>query len=96
VGTGEALLGPDLAGGRACGCDACDSGAQFELDELDRSIIAIMLGAFRRLSRGDPKITVLGHGSWSATDVPPRQVPAILAKPTGWDQLSGESWLGER
>jgi hypothetical protein len=79
----------------SCGCDACDSGAQPEIDQLDAVILPVVLGAFRRLSKGSGVITVFGDGSWSATGVRARDVPAILAEPSGWDELSGTSWLGE-
>lgn len=80
----------------ACGCDACDSGAQPEIDELDRVVLSVVLGTFRRLARGNQVITVSGHGSWSASNVPSRRVAAILARPRGWDELTGASWLGDR
>ena len=80
----------------ACGCDACDGGAQPEIEQVDDAILPVVLGAFRRLSKGDRVITASGNGSWSATGVSARKVPAILAEPGGWDELSGSSWLGER
>ena len=78
-----------------CGCDACDSGAQPEIDQVDDVILPVVLGAFRRLSRGSCVITVCGDGSWSATNLRARDISAILAEPSGWDELSGTSWLGE-
>lgn len=85
-----------VAGVPACGCDACDGGAQPEIDELDRVVLPVVLGTFRRLARGNQVITVSGHGWWSASNVPGRRVAAILARPRGWDELTGASWLGER
>ncbi len=77
-----------------CGCDACDSGSQDELDHLDAHIVGIVSGAFRRLSDGARSITVLGEGGWSASgDFDRHDVEAILADPTGWDELTGASWL---
>ena len=58
-------------------------------------IVGARADAFRRLSKGSGVITAFGDGSWSATDVRARDVPAILAEPSGWDELSGTSWLGE-
>ena len=34
-----------------CGCDACDSGSQDVLDELDDAIVGVVSGVFRRLCR---------------------------------------------
>ena len=79
-----------------CGCDACDRGAQPEIDQLDDAVLPIVLGVFRRLSKGDRVVTVHGELGWSAANVPARAVPAILSRPRGWDELWGASWLGER
>jgi hypothetical protein len=77
-----------------CGCDACDSGSQGALDELDRHILGIVSGSFRRLTRGIRTITVLDADGWSASGAfGRREVDAILADPRGWDDLSGAPWL---
>ncbi len=77
-----------------CGCDACDSGSQDELDRLDDHLGSIVSGAFRWLSARDREITVLSEGTWSASGASGRQeVGAILVDPTGWDEVAGESWL---
>lgn len=78
-----------------CGCDACDTGAAHELDQIDEYILSIVTGRFRRLSRGDQQITVLDGASWSGTDLSPRGARDVLADPTGWDEISGISWLAE-
>lgn len=77
-----------------CGCDACDSGSQDVLDDLDTYVLSVVSGAFRRLSSGDQEITVIegGRRSASGTSALP-DVAAVLADPTGWDDLSGASWL---
>jgi Family of unknown function (DUF6226) len=78
----------------SCGCDACDSGSQDELDRLDESLLAVVAGTFRRLSRADRTITVIGEHRWQATGrFGRREVAAVLADPTGWDELTGVSWL---
>lgn len=41
-----------------CSCDACDSGSQDALDELDGHLAGIVTGQFRRLQRGERTITV--------------------------------------
>ena len=83
-----------------CGCDACDSGSQNDLDELDRHIRGIVAGTFRRLTRGDREITVIEQGGWSARGFwrphPRDQVAQILADPTGWHEITGTSWLASR
>lgn len=77
-----------------CGCDACDDGAQPELDDLDAAILAVVRGAFRRLSQGDRVITVTGEGSMSSAGVFGDELLAVLDDPTGWDEVSGSSWFG--
>jgi hypothetical protein len=85
-----------------CGCDACDSGSQRELEDLDSHVLSIVTGAFRRLSDGDRRITVIGAGRWEASNfgrsarTAHREVQAVLADPRGWDEISGHSWLPTR
>jgi hypothetical protein len=81
-----------------CGCDACDSGSQDELDRLDDHVLGIVRGTFRRLSKGRRTITVIGEqGGWSASGRFGRGgVGAVLADPAGWDVVRGESWLDLR
>jgi hypothetical protein len=77
-----------------CGCDACDSGSQSELDCLDDRIVGIISGVFRRLSNGERIITVDGEDAWSGSGrYARREVEAIIADPSGWEELSGASWL---
>jgi Family of unknown function (DUF6226) len=80
-----------------CGCDACDSGSQSELDDLDRHIVAIVSGSFRRLADANRQITVLDDDGWSASGLFQRhEVAAILGEPSGWHELAGASWLTAR
>ena len=72
-----------------CGCDACDSGSQDVLDELDEAIVGVVSGAFRRLASGDRVITVIGTDRWSASSSGSArfgrgEVAEILADPKGW------------
>lgn len=77
-----------------CGCDACDAGSEWELDRLDEYLLGIVSGTFRQLRRKDRMIEVLNDNGWSAQGLRRRdRVNAILADPTGWDELSGNSWL---
>lgn len=50
-----------------CACDACDSGSQDALDELDEYVLGVVTGAYRKLWRGRREITVYSkdHMSWS-------------------------------
>jgi Family of unknown function (DUF6226) len=81
-----------------CGCDACDSGSQNELDNLDNHLRSVVTGSFRRLRDGDRVITVVGD-NWRASGLHTRlrrvgrQVEDVLANPGGWDALTGRSWL---
>jgi len=76
----------------SCGCDACDSGSQDELDDLDRHILAVVTGRYRRLTQGDRGVTVLGESGWSAWNLRRDQALAVLDDPTGWDEVSGAPW----
>jgi hypothetical protein len=80
-----------------CGCDACDSGSENELDHLDNHLLGIVTGTFRRLTDGERVITVINHDRWTATnffDSAGTQVEDALANPHGWTELTGQSWLG--
>ena len=80
-----------------CGCDACDSGSQDVLDELDHYVLGVVSGAFRRLSSGAREITVFGDfggpSRRAAGGFRRGEVDTILDDPAGWDELSGTSWL---
>ncbi len=79
-----------------CGCDACDSGSQAELDRLDLFVTGVMLGRFRRLTRGTRRIEVIDNQGWTGLGLRRRDnVAKILADPRGWAELTGASWLGE-
>ena len=79
-----------------CGCDACDSGSQNELDHLDNHLLGIVTGRFRRLTKRTQTITVINEDSWSATNLSAptgRYIEKVLADPRGWIDLTGNSWL---
>ena len=50
-----------------CACDACDSGSQDALDELDEYLLGVVTGTYRKLWRGKREITVYSedHTNWS-------------------------------
>lgn len=50
-----------------CACDACDTGSQGALDELDEYMLCVVTGAYRKLWRGRREITVYSehHMGWS-------------------------------
>jgi Family of unknown function (DUF6226) len=78
-----------------CGCDACDSGSQDVLDELDQYVAGVVSGACRWLSSGERTIRVLADG-WNASGMFQRgEVHAVIADPNGWEEVSGASWLME-
>jgi hypothetical protein len=84
-----------------CGCDACDSGSEHELDHLDAHVYGIVTGRYRRLTRGAQLIEVLdGDRGWSGAGWGRRssgEVDRILAAsdPTqlGWTEVTGPSWI---
>jgi Family of unknown function (DUF6226) len=76
-----------------CGCDACDSGSDNELHQLDDWIAGIVGGTFRRLSNDGRQITVFNSSSWSAVgDFKRTSVEKILANPSGWAEVAGAPW----
>lgn len=83
-----------------CGCDACDSGSDNELNWLDDLFAAVITGHYRRLDRGPVTITTgIGTpGTWSMTStsgqsIDRTEVDDILADPEGWNELSGSAWF---
>ncbi len=92
LGIGEPAI--EIARFPDCGCDACDSGSQNEIDTLDAHLLGIVSGRFRRLSRRDEVVMTIGDGGWSASGRrrPPR-AEAVLADPRGWVERSGPSWF---
>lgn len=77
-----------------CGCDACDSGSQDVLNELDQWVSGVVTGAYRRLWKGDRVITVIAGVRWNASGRFERgEVESILSRPDGWHQLAGASWM---
>lgn len=80
-----------------CGCDACDSGSQNELDHFDQYLLAIVTGTFRRLDDGAGReIIVLDQrliGWRSSGSFGRHAVESVIANPAGWTELSGVSWL---
>ena len=78
-----------------CGCDACDSGSQNELDHLDEQIRMVVLGQVRHLSDGDRTIVSYANG-WHGTGALDRgEIEKALADPAGWEEVSGRSWIDE-
>lgn len=77
-----------------CGCDACDSGSQDVLNELDQWVLGVVTGAYRRLWKGDREITVIAGVRWNASGRFARgEVESILSRPDGWHQLAGAPWM---
>lgn len=77
-----------------CGCDACDSGSQDVLEELDEYVFGVVSGTYRRLWKGDREVTVISGGRWNASGRFDRgEIATLLARPDGWHQLSGRSWI---
>jgi hypothetical protein len=66
----------------SCGCDACDTGSQEELDRVHDHVLGVVTGQFRRLTRGEEQVTIVRKKQrWQDRDT------------TGWDELRGEAWL---
>ena len=77
-----------------CGCDACDDGAQHELDVVDQRLGNLISGRYRRLTQGDSTITAEADHAWGANgEWEAGEVEAVLADPSGWLVLSGAAWI---
>ena len=77
-----------------CGCDACDSGSQDVIDELDVNVWAVVSGAFRHLRSGVREIIVRGEHGWSASGSFARgEVAEVITRAVGWNEVAGSSWL---
>ncbi len=49
-----------------CGCDACDQGSEALLDEFDDHVLAVVSGAFTRVSTRKGSVVATGSG-WTAS-----------------------------
>ena len=76
-----------------CGCDACDSGSQDALDELDEYVLGVVTGQFRRLQRGVQTITTISDSIRQSSGIHGRGARRVLADPAGWAELTGPSWM---
>ena len=57
-----------------CACDACDSGSQNALDQLDESVLSVVTGDYRKLWRGRREITVYSKDHWGLSGFNRRRV----------------------
>ena len=57
-----------------CACDACDSGSQDALNELDEYMLGVLTGAYRKLWRGKREITVYSEDHMSRSGFERRHV----------------------
>ena len=90
VGDPVELLGwfPD------CGCDACDSGSDADVEHLDAYIRGVVSGRFRRLRKGSQAITVVDPPGWMARGLRRfDRVDVILSRPRRWTEVTGPPWL---
>ncbi len=77
-----------------CGCDACDSGSDDAIEQLDDYVIGIVTGQFRRLTRRDQTVTVIsGQVRQSNGTRRAPNIDRVLANPRGWTEITGPSWL---
>jgi hypothetical protein len=77
-----------------CGCDACDDGSQYPLDQLDDAILDIVTGGFRHLWRDDQQITLRGSSRFGLNPPDEPELTATLEDPSGWNEVVGDAWSG--
>ena len=84
----ELALVPD------CGCDACDSGSQDVIDEVDATISPVVTGEIRVLWHRRQQIVVIDGQLRSARNVDVgRGAERRPDRPPGWSEVTGPSWL---
>jgi hypothetical protein len=93
IGVGEPTV--VLAPIPDCGCDACDSGSQNEVELVDEHFTGVVTGQFRQLTKGRAAITRVSEASGTSSRGlrGHHKRVRILEKPKGWTELSGPSWL---
>lgn len=84
-----------------CGCDACDSGSQAELDQMGEYLLDVVTGNFQHLRRSVPRrfmaeqsITVWS-GSTHGRNVARNDAARVLADPRGWIETTGLPWFAQ-
>jgi hypothetical protein len=91
VGAGGPVV--EVSGAPACGCDACDHGSEMELRMLDDAVLELLTGGVRYLWRGDESIQITRHGRSTVGALDDDQIEAVLADPSGWDEVRGSAWF---
>lgn len=77
VGAGEPTV--QLVTLPDCGCDACDSGSEYLLEEFDEHLLAVVSGEFVHVTtKKGTRVTATGSG-WSADGMTARKVEKVLA-----------------
>ena len=95
IGAGDPAVTVTVA--PTCGCDACDAGSQEVLDAVDEHVLGVVSGRFRHLTRRDRTITVHRADGWSANGAfRPGEIEAVLAAPSGWQEIRGSPWSSTR
>lgn len=91
VGAGDPVV--EISGVPACGCDACDHGSELELQMLDDAILELLTGGMRYVWRDDASIRVTRHGPATVGAFGGDEIEAVLADPSGWNEVRGAAWL---
>lgn len=76
-----------------CGCDACDSGSDDLLLELDELFLGVVRGPCRVVRQGARQITVIGNRQQGTGNLARGEWERVLDDPTGWEELTGTPWL---
>jgi hypothetical protein len=81
-----------------CGCDACDTGSECLLEELDEAVMSVVSGAFVYSRMSDSEVRGWANG-WSASGnmrCGPREIEAAIENARGGrgrrDTLRGPAW----
>lgn len=91
LGAGDPVV--EVSGAPACGCDACDHGSEMELRAFDDAVLELLTGGVRYLWRDDVSIRLTRHGRAIVGALDDDEVEAVLADPSGWNEVRGAGWF---
>lgn len=77
-----------------CGCDACDSGSDGLLEEIDENVLSIVSGDLVHVVLPDGTTVVGRSDGWSATGGKPGRIADHAAVKSAIDDVRAGRWNG--